>query len=189
MQHSVVVMHHVDWRHSMLQAQTQKNMMTWVIWIQWKWNQFVNGKCSSRVNYFYIHCTSIRNAVICFFSVEISLLIFVIFITFTEKYEYVGRLLRPGEEPNSYSDEEEESSESSKANKNEDITNINSTDASATATDKPKNEWLKSEPINSNHSLKLTSKSLASVKESSNCNSNNNEIIAANGTNDQWQKQ
>lgn len=57
-----------------------------------------------------------------------------------EKYEYVGRLLRPGEEPNSYSDEEEESSESVKANKSEDITNINSTDASNTASDKPKEE-------------------------------------------------
>lgn len=35
----------------------------------------------------------------------------------TEKYEYVGRLLRPGEEPNSYSDEEEETpSDSNKSN-------------------------------------------------------------------------
>lgn len=92
--------------------------------------------------------------------------------------------MRPGEEPNSYSDEEEESSESTKANKTEDITNINSTDTSATATDKPKNEWLKGDAINSNHSLKQTSNSLTSVKESSNYNSNNNEIIAANGTND-----
>lgn len=58
----------------------------------------------------------------------------------TEKYEYVGRLLRPGEEPNSYSDEEDESSESAKGNKTDDITNINSTDASAPASEKPKDE-------------------------------------------------
>lgn len=58
-----------------------------------------------------------------------------------EKYEYVGRLLRPGEEPNSYSDEEEESSETpaAKANKtDEDIKNLNS--SSTAATDKPKDE-------------------------------------------------
>lgn len=59
---------------------------------------------------------------------------------FKEKYEYVGRLLRPGEEPNSYSDEEEESSDSAKANKSDDITDINSTDAANTASDKPKEE-------------------------------------------------
>ena len=27
---------------------------------------------------------------------------------FTEKYEFVGKLLKPGEEPNNYSDEEDE---------------------------------------------------------------------------------
>lgn len=66
-----------------------------------------------------------------------------------EKYEYVGRLLRPGEEPNSYSDEEDESSESTaaKANKSEEnIKNLNSSSTTtatttATATDKPKDEW------------------------------------------------
>lgn len=43
-----------------------------------------------------------------------------IFILFIEKYEYVGRLLRPGEEPNSYSDEEEESpNESNNSNKSD----------------------------------------------------------------------
>lgn len=60
-----------------------------------------------------------------------------------EKYEYVGRLLRPGEEPNSYSDEEEESSESAatKAHKSEDnIKNLNSSATTATVTDKPKDE-------------------------------------------------
>lgn len=66
-----------------------------------------------------------------------------------EKYEYVGRLLRPGEEPNSYSDEEEESSESAsnKANKSDDnIKNLDSSAATATekttetATNKPKDE-------------------------------------------------
>lgn len=30
-------------------------------------------------------------------------------INFSEKYEFVGRLLRPGEEPTNYSDEEDES--------------------------------------------------------------------------------
>jgi membrane-associated progesterone receptor component len=29
---------------------------------------------------------------------------------FTEKYDYVGRLLKPGEKPTNYSDEEDESS-------------------------------------------------------------------------------
>jgi len=39
---------------------------------------------------------------------------------FKEKYEYVGRLLRPGEEPNNYSDEEEETpNESNTSNKSE----------------------------------------------------------------------
>lgn len=119
-----------------------------------------------------------------------------ILFAFTEKYEYVGRLLRPGEEPNNYSDEEEDSSESAKG-KTEDITNINSTSDSATASDKPKNEWLKSTAAtaasaesNSNRSLtNPTSKSFASVEQSSNCKSNNNQIIGANGTNDQHLKQ
>lgn len=99
--------------------------------------------------------------------------------------------MRPGEEPNSYSDEEEESSESGKANKSEDIKNINSTDGatSETATsDKPKDEWLKCAPIDPiNISNKIT-KSLASVNESSNNSSNklnNNEIIGTIGTTDQ----
>jgi len=30
---------------------------------------------------------------------------------FSEKYDYVGRLLRPGEEPTNYSEEEEEGSQ------------------------------------------------------------------------------
>lgn len=111
------------------------------------------------------------------------------FSNFTEKYEYVGRLLRPGEEPNSYSDEEDESSESAKGNKTDDITNINSTDASAPASDKPKDEWLKYEAANNSNRSNpnnSTSKSLASVDESSsNSNSNNNQIIGANGTIDQ----
>lgn len=68
-------------------------------------------------------------------------------LQFKEKYEYVGRLLRPGEEPNSYSDEEEESSESTtgKVNKSDDnIKNLNSSTTTdkptSTATDKPKDE-------------------------------------------------
>lgn len=72
---------------------------------------------------------------------------FVIAFYFTklEKYEYVGRLLRPGEEPNSYSDEEDESSETpaAKANKtDENIKNLNSssTTTTVTSTDKPKDE-------------------------------------------------
>lgn len=70
-----------------------------------------------------------------------------------EKYEYVGRLLRPGEEPNSYSDEEEESSESAatKAHKSEDnIKNLNSSATTATVTDKPKDEWPVNQTIDSN---------------------------------------
>lgn len=51
---------------------------------------------------------------------------------FSEKYEYVGRLLRPGEEPSSYSDEEEEtpnesSNNSSKSSNKSDITNLQAT--------------------------------------------------------------
>ena len=33
------------------------------------------------------------------------------FLDIAEKYEYVGRLLKPGEEPTNYSDEEEEGSQ------------------------------------------------------------------------------
>lgn len=96
----------------------------------------MNGKCNSKVNKF-IHFifdakkfpTKIHN--------------FSIFY-FTEKYEYVGRLLRPGEKPTSYSDEEDESESSKAGNKSEDITNVNATDVSSTTSDKPKNEWPKS---------------------------------------------
>lgn len=92
-----------------------------------------------------------------------------------EKYEYVGRLLRPGEEPNSYSDEEEESSESVKASKTEDITNI--TDAAATK----KDEWLIwPDPIN--HQNNPSNSSSNQIK-------NDRDILAANGTKDQRNKQ
>lgn len=62
---------------------------------------------------------------------------------FAEKYEYVGRLLRPGEEPSSYSDEEDEnpiesSTDSSKNSNKDDIKDIDSTSG-----DKPKSEWPK----------------------------------------------
>lgn len=49
---------------------------------------------------------------------------------FSEKYEFVGRLLRPGEEPTNYSDEEDESNTSEAKQKEE-------TEASG---DKPKVE-------------------------------------------------
>ncbi|XP_075214542.1 membrane-associated progesterone receptor component 1-like [Lycorma delicatula] len=39
-------------------------------------------------------------------------------IQFTEKYDYVGRLLKPGEEPTNYSDEEEEPSQTDEEKKN-----------------------------------------------------------------------
>jgi len=39
---------------------------------------------------------------------------------FTEKYDYVGRLLRPGEEPTNYSEEEEEGSQQEPAEKPKD---------------------------------------------------------------------
>ncbi|XP_054267754.1 membrane-associated progesterone receptor component 1-like [Macrosteles quadrilineatus] len=39
---------------------------------------------------------------------------------FTEKYDYVGRLLKPGEAPNSYSDEEDEPSATDVADKSKD---------------------------------------------------------------------
>lgn len=41
----------------------------------------------------------------------------------TEKYEYVGRLLKPGEEPASYSDEEDDNQQDSNtSNKSTDAT-------------------------------------------------------------------
>lgn len=179
MLHSEVVMHRVVWLHSMWLALIQKNMMTWVTWIPWKWNRFANGKCNSKV------CI-----LICSGSCHINIWTEIMDFCYlnAEKYEYVGRLLRPGEEPNSYSDEEEESSESVKANKSEDITNINSTDASNTASDKPKEEWLIwSESSDANNSPNNRTKSFTSVTESSNSSNilNNYEIIGANGTNDQ----
>lgn len=102
--------------------------------------------------------------------------------------------MRPGEEPNSYSDEEEESSESAKTTKTEDITTINSTDADAPASNKPKDEWLiRFEAVNQTNSPNNRTKTLTSAKVSSNSTSsnnvNNNEIIGANGTNDQRQQQ
>lgn len=39
---------------------------------------------------------------------------------FKDKYDYVGRLLKPGEEPNNYSDEEEEGSQQESAEKSKD---------------------------------------------------------------------
>jgi membrane-associated progesterone receptor component len=47
---------------------------------------------------------------------ELQQLVFV----FTEKYDYVGRLLKPGEEPTNYSDEEEEGSQQESAEKSKD---------------------------------------------------------------------
>lgn len=38
---------------------------------------------------------------------------------FTEKYDFVGRLLRPGEEPTSYSDEEDDTSQTENKNESE----------------------------------------------------------------------
>jgi len=60
---------------------------------------------------------------------------------FKEKYDYVGRLLRPGEEPTSYSDEEEEtpiesSTNSSKSSNKSDVTN----GPPAASSDKPKDD-------------------------------------------------
>jgi membrane-associated progesterone receptor component len=39
---------------------------------------------------------------------------------FSEKYDYVGRLLRPGEEPTNYSEEEEEGNQQEPAEKPKD---------------------------------------------------------------------
>lgn len=100
--------------------------------------------------------------------------------------------MRPGEEPNSYSDEEDESSESGKPSKSEEIKNINSSDAPTATSDKPKDEWLKCGPIDPIHISNQLTKSLASVNESSNNSSNklnNNQIIGTNGTNDPRQQQ
>lgn len=45
--------------------------------------------------------------------------VFLCFV-FADKYDYVGRLLKPGEEPNNYSDEEEEGSQQESAEKPKD---------------------------------------------------------------------
>lgn len=122
--------------------------MTSAIWTPWKWNRFANGKCNSKVIkicneiLFLKKCHRHFQSALSDFShfcFSFNNKINFIFLN-TEKYEYVGRLLRPGEEPNSYSDEEEESSELGKANKSEDIKNINSTDAPTATSDKPKDE-------------------------------------------------
>lgn len=52
--------------------------------------------------------------------------------SFVEKYEYVGRLLRPGEQANSYSDEEDDTP-GSESNKNKEFTNVQSSASSASA--------------------------------------------------------
>lgn len=50
-------------------------------------------------------------------------LVFLCFV-FADKYDYVGRLLKPGEEPNNYSDEEEEGSQQESAEKSKDEWNL-----------------------------------------------------------------
>jgi hypothetical protein len=42
---------------------------------------------------------------------------FLCFVGFADKYDYVGRLLKPGEEATNYSDEEEEGSQQESAEK------------------------------------------------------------------------
>lgn len=64
-----------------------------------------------------------------------------LFFFYSEKYEYVGRLLRPGEQPTSYSDEEDETTGSESKNSKDDIKNINSSEAAPAPADKPKDEW------------------------------------------------
>jgi membrane-associated progesterone receptor component len=44
-------------------------------------------------------------------------MVFLCFVVFADKYDYVGRLLKPGEEPTNYSDEEEEGSQQDSAEK------------------------------------------------------------------------
>lgn len=56
-----------------------------------------------------------------------------------EKYEYVGRLLRPGEEPNSYSDEEDDSPNESNNSNKTDTTNV--IESKANSSEKPKDDW------------------------------------------------
>lgn len=164
-------------------------MMTWAIWTQWKWNPFASGKCNLKVSTFLAIFDIL-------FRIWLVLIWFGIFCI-SEKYEYVGRLLRPGEEPNSYSDEEDESSESAKASKSEDITNI--TDATTATPQAPtpastkKDEWLvRSRAITQHNSPIQATKLLASEKERSNCSSNqinNREKVGTNGTNDLRQNQ
>jgi hypothetical protein len=47
-----------------------------------------------------------------------------LFWFFSEKYDYVGRLLRPGEEPTNYSEEEEEGIQQEPAEKPKDEWNV-----------------------------------------------------------------
>lgn len=62
-----------------------------------------------------------------------------IIFPFTEKYDYVGRLLRPGEKPTNYSDEEDESESSKAGNKPDDILNVSASDVSS-PTEKSKDD-------------------------------------------------
>lgn len=55
---------------------------------------------------------------------------FPLYICVSEKYELVGRLLKPGDEPTSYSDEEEDTQNESNA-------------SNKTTDEKPKEEWPK----------------------------------------------
>lgn len=107
--------------------------------------------------------------------------------------------MRPGEQPNSYSDEEDETttSESNKSSSNDnkdDIKNINSSENSS---DKPKNEW----PIESNQTDSISNNIITdrlsfidilfnygSAKHFNNHHQNNTEFDSINGTNNERQK-
>lgn len=93
---------------------------------------------------------------------------------FTEKYEYVGRLLRPGEEPTSYSDEEDEtpiesSNNSSKSSNKDDIKDFNST-----SEEKPKAEWPKQRKPTTESKNSSNSHSTNNTIANNNIHSNNN---------------
>lgn len=97
------------------------------------------------------------------------------FLCISEKYEYVGRLLRAGEEPTSYSDEEEESPNESNNSNKSDITNVN-----ATTGEKPKDEW----PEYTENSVLTKRKNPLNnsmiTATITNCNINNNDVKSEN---------
>lgn len=125
-------------------------MTIWAIWIQWKWIRCVNGKLNLKVICIVRHALWMHSSIRIHLNSELTqFFCFFLFLlpisvcrrsTTTEKYDYVGRLLRPGEKPTNYSDEEDESESSKAGNKSDDIVNVSATDESTPKANK-KDDW------------------------------------------------